>query len=424
MISDKQKREAGKALGINLSLEEVRLLAEEFGNPQNTFASVRVTGTNGKTSTARLIGALLLSAGQKSGLFVSPGMKNPIADITVGGEDIREDRLERYLLMVQEKAKSLRLRLTDFEIMVLACLLVFRDERVDFAVIESGLGGTWDATGVVTASVAVITGVALDHTEVLGETAEEIARNKSHVICPGSSVVLGEGVRAVEDIFLKRAKKFGVHPLSITEDSYRVYDSASFGSHFDIITPHAIYENLWLAGPPYQLNNATVAVTATEALLGRTLDPQRVRDALAHMTFPGRFEILATYPDGTASVIFDGAHNPEAAHHLARAVEHAIAQGALREKPLCALGVLTDKDLDGIISALAPVVHAFVPLAVEQHTGRARAATELHDAFVAHNVPISDEPATSLITPRPPYPLLITGSLTLYRHATDCLDQH
>jgi dihydrofolate synthase/folylpolyglutamate synthase len=261
-----------------------------------------------------------------------------------------------------------------------------RARDVDVACLEVGMGGRWDATSVVDPAVAVVTGVGLDHTEHLGATLDSLAHEKSYVIKPCSSVVLGPGTWPVADVFLERASRLGLHPrfvaqagtdspvgekLTVRYSVRRHPDRPGGRLVMDVRGVHADYRELALTAPSYQAPNVATAVAAAECVLGRALRRDGLRTALAGMRFPGRFELMCEAPP----VVIDGAHNPQAAVVLAAAV--AEAWPSAEERPWCVLGVLSDKDATGIVAALRPVVEHFV--VTQPHNSRARAAAGLAD---------------------------------------------
>jgi dihydrofolate synthase/folylpolyglutamate synthase len=279
---------------------------------------------------------------------------------------------------------------TEFELLTAAAMSLMREKHVEVACLEVGMGGRWDATSVVDPAVAVITGVGLDHTEHLGSTLDAIAHDKSHIIKSGSSVVLGPGTWPVVDVFLERCARLGLHPRFVAEVSHdsAVPESAtvrySVRRHpdrpggalvVDVRGIHEDYRGLELAAPSFQAPNVAVAIAASECVLGRALTADNLRSALGPMRFPGRFELMCTEPP----VVIDGAHNPQAAAVLAGAIFEAWPDSEAR--PWCVLGVLKDKDAEGIVDALAPVVDRFV--VTQSHSPRARDAGELA-AIVEH----------------------------------------
>jgi dihydrofolate synthase/folylpolyglutamate synthase len=398
-VDFKQTRRAlEKALqfGVNPSLDGIRALTFAMGRPQDAFASVQITGTNGKTSVTRLVAAIVAAEGLRTGAYTSPHLESYAERIEIGGAPVSEADFARAVSEAMEatrrfgtdthiaEASDTKGVFTEFELLTAAALWLMRERGVDVAILEVGMGGRWDATSVVDPAVAVVTGVGLDHTERLGTTLDAIAHDKSHIIKPGSSVVLGPGTWPVADVFLERAARLGLHPRFVTEvgnDSpvaeqltvrYAVRDSPDRPGGtltLDVSGAHGEYRELALTAPGYQASNVAVAVAAAECVLGRALRADTLRASLAAMRFPGRFELMCEDPP----LVLDGAHNPQAAAVLATAVAEAWPDP--HDRPWCVLGILSDKDAEGIVTALYPVVERFV--VTQSHSPRARGADEL-----------------------------------------------
>jgi len=378
--------EAALKFGINPSLDGIRTLTDALGRPQDAFACVQVTGTNGKSSTTRLVAALLAAEGLTTAAYTSPHLESYTERIELGGLPVGEDDFALAVTAAADAAQAAGGvgSFTEFELLTAPALWLMRERGVEVACLEVGMGGRWDSTSVVDPAVAVVTGVGLDHTERLGLTVEAIAADKSQIIKPGTSVVLGPGTAPVAAIFLERAAGLGLHPRFVAERGAaspvdealtvrfivrRRPDRLGGSLALNVDGIHAEYAGLELTAPAYQAPNVAVAFAAAECALGRALDADAARGALATMTFPGRFEVLAADPP----LVIDGAHNPQAARVLAAAIRDAWPDERVR--PLCVLGVLTDKDADGIVRALAPVVGGFV--VTEPDSPRARDAGDL-----------------------------------------------
>ncbi len=362
--------------GMNPSLDGINVLTDALGRPQDSFVSVQVTGTNGKTSTARITAAILRAEGFRVGLYTSPHLERYNERIEIGGEPVSDADFARALETALAAACGVRpgeplgapKGLTEFELLTAAALWLFHEFDVEIAVLEVGLGGRWDATSVVAPSVAVITGVGLDHTAVLGDTLEAIAAEKAAIIGPASAPVLGPGTDGLDAIFLAKADEVATHARAVREGlafspvaeeltvRFRVTENPAAPTGTTVVEVdgvHARYVELALHAPAYQAANIATAIAAAEAVLGRALDPRRVRDALCDLTIPGRFEFVREEPP----VIVDGSHNPQAAAVLASAIRDAFPSPAAR--PLFLLGILADKDARGIVEALAPVAGGF-----------------------------------------------------------------
>ena len=420
--------------GVNPSLEGVTELVEELGRPQDRFDSIQVTGTNGKTSTARITACLLHGEGLKVGLYTSPELERYPERIEVGGAVVSDEEFALAISAAVAAAERLRgeravdtaAGFTEFELLTAAALWLFAEKRVDVAVLEVGLGGRWDATSVVSPKVAVITGVGLDHTAILGDTLEEIAADKAAIIKPGSIAVLGPGTAGLEAIFLARARDVGdagaaravrehaaASPLpEAATVRYRVGERpGGLGGHtsVDVGGLLARYDGLELRAPSYQAANVATAVAAVEAALGRALEAPSARVALLGLTLPGRFELVRERPP----VIVDGSHNPQAARVLADALCEAFPLAA--ERPGVLLGVLADKDAAGIVAALGEA--ATIVATVTPDSPRALPARDLativEETTGARPQAYASVPeALGGLLGRSGSGLLITGSLT------------
>ena len=418
--------------GTNPTLEGEADLCEALGRPQDAFASVQVTGTNGKTSTSRITAALLRGEGFRVGLYTSPELERYPERMEIDGQVVTDGDFALAVSSAIRAGEELRGTdstgtadgFTEFELLTAAALWLFRERGVEFAVLEVGLGGRWDATSVVSPSVAVITGVGLDHTHILGDTLEAIAAEKAAIIGPASAPVLGPGTASVDAVFLAQAEAVGTHARVVREEDeatpvadeltvrYRVASRPAGPDGavtVDVSGAHGRYRGLALRGPAYQAPNVATAVAAAEAALGRGLTPARARGALESLAIPGRVELLGAAPP----LLVDAAHNPQAAAVLAGAVREAFP--APGERPLVLLGVLGDKDAAGIVAALAPVASGFA--VTQSRSARALPASEL--AAVVREVTGSEplgvyesvsEALTALATREAG--VLVTGSIT------------
>ncbi|MHB1341508.1 MAG: bifunctional folylpolyglutamate synthase/dihydrofolate synthase [Coriobacteriia bacterium] len=362
----------GRALrfGIHPSLDGIRVLTTAMDRPEATFASAQVTGTNGKTSVTRLLAAVLRAHGLRTGVYTSPHLVSYTERIEIDGVRISEQDFARAVstAVAAASASGDAEDLTEFEILTAAAFEAFRAARIDWACLEVGMGGRWDATSIVSPRVSVITGVALDHTDRLGATREAIAADKAYVIKPGTTAVLGPGCTGVEGVLLERAAAVGAPVLRVgltnPDVSWTLLapaDRPGGITHLDVEGALGSYPGLGVRAPSYQVPNVAVALAAAEAALGTPLDLPAVREVLLEMTFPGRFQVLREAP----ALVIDGAHNPEAAGVLASAVRDAFGE----VRPVFILGVMADKDAAGIVAALGAVGVGFVVTASQ--SGRA-----------------------------------------------------
>ncbi len=323
----------------------MRRLADVLGQPQQTAPAVHVTGTNGKTSTARALTALLSAKGLRVGTFTSPHLERINERLASDGEPISDADLAEVLtdLAGLEPLLGDGVRLTWFEILTGAALRWFADRPVEVAVYEVGLGGRWDATNVVDADVAVVTNVGLDHLEFLGPTRADVAGEKAGIIKPDSTLVLGERDPDLRAIFERERPA----ELWLAGRDYECTrnDLAVGGRILDLRTPGARYEDVFLdLHGSYQGDNFAAALAATEAFFGAPLDDRLVRDAAATVRSPGRLEIVGHDP----LLVLDGAKNLEGAESSAAAVLEEFGARSL----ILVVGMLQGKDPEAMLRAL------------------------------------------------------------------------
>ncbi|MDX6250838.1 MAG: dihydrofolate synthase / folylpolyglutamate synthase [Kribbellaceae bacterium] len=350
---------------ISPTLDRVRRLVELLGDPQKSYPVIHLTGTNGKTSTARMVDSLLREAGLRTGRFTSPHLETVRERITLNGEPISEERfteayaeIEPYLDVVDAENEH---PLSFFEVMTGMAFAVFADAPVDVAVIEVGLGGTWDSTNVADGTVSVITPVAVDHAHILGADPVTIAQDKAGIIKPGGIAVMSQQSVEVFEVLQRRAAEvgaqvaregieFGITSRSVAVGGQLISLQGLGGQYDEIFLP--------LHGE-YQAHNAATALAAVEALLGATAqtEGQRVTRELveagfAEVTSPGRMEVVRTSP----TIIVDAAHNPHGAEATAATVTEAFAFNPL----IGVLGCMKDKDVYGVLEAYEPIMETVV----------------------------------------------------------------
>jgi dihydrofolate synthase/folylpolyglutamate synthase len=343
---------AGRAVAPDLS--RMRALVDLMGNPEATAPVVHVTGTNGKTSTARILTSLLMAKGLRVGTFTSPHLSVINERIAAGGEPISDHDLCEVLgsladfepVLADSLGAGAGARLTWFELVTAAALLWFADRPVDVSVLEVGMGGRWDATNVASASVAVVTNVGLDHVEFLGPTRADIAAEKAGIVERQSVLVLGETAPDLLPIF--SAEEPAELWLAGREfDCYR-NDLAVGGRSLDLRTPGSSYEGVWLdLHGAHQGRNFACALAAGEAFFGAAFDDKLVREAAATVSSPGRMEIVSRSP----LIVLDGAKNLEGAAAASLAVAEEF--GPTRSVILV-VGMLggASKDPTSMLSAL------------------------------------------------------------------------
>ncbi|MFS0729844.1 folylpolyglutamate synthase/dihydrofolate synthase family protein [Curtobacterium sp. 1P10AnD] len=346
-------------------LSATRRAVELLGDPHLSYPVIHITGTNGKTSTARMTESIVRAHGLRTGLMTSPHLVSIRERIVIDGEPIAADRfvenwddIAPILEMTDEEltAKG-ELPLTFFEALTVLALACFAEAPVDVAVIEVGMGGEWDSTNVVQSQVAVFTPIAMDHAKQLGNTVAEIARTKSGIIKPSSAVVSSaQTPDALAE--LERAAELTESSLSVEGTGFRVTsDTPAVGGQLVSVQGLAgTYDDLFvpLFGA-HQAHNAAVAIAAVESFLGRgsqALDEDVLSEGLAAATSPGRLQPIAQDP----VVVVDAAHNP----HGARALADALPVAFPSEHVVGVVGILGDKDARGFVRALKDTVQTFV----------------------------------------------------------------
>ena len=374
--------------GMDPSLEPIRAMCAAMGDPQKRYRCVQVAGTNGKSSTTRMIAALLHAQGLRVGLYVSPHLIKYPERIEIDGRVVSDEDFTRGIEVALDAAARAGVQATEFELLTAAALWLFAREDVDWAVLECGLGGRWDATSVVDPQVAVITGVALEHTAILGDTIEKIAGEKAAIIKPGSHAIFAHDL-AAQGVFERQAQDVGA-PYSYAKlDATRAFDD----------------ELAYM--PAYQRSNLATALAAVTVALGHAPSPESVSIALGGLVIPGRFEILRHDP----LVIVDAAHNPQSAHVLAGELRRLFDGDAAI--PTLLLGVLDDKDARGIIRELCPLFDRIVVTA--SSSPRAVPATELA-SLVAEETGVRPEVTHDVRAARELLsgePIVATGSITV-----------
>jgi dihydrofolate synthase / folylpolyglutamate synthase len=330
-------------------LDRIRGLAELLDHPERTYPSIHVTGTNGKTTTARLIGRILCAHGLAAGIYTSPHLSSVTERLALCDDDIPEGEfaetyahLRPYLEEVDRRGE----RVTYFETLTAMAYLWFADKPVEAAVFEVGMGGEWDATNLIPSRVAVFCSIDLDHPE-LGSTVEEVAREKAGIIKEGATVVVQDPGPDALGVIQARAEEAGA-TLVLRDRDYRLTERipAVGGQQVAVAGLHAAYEDVAIPlHGLHQAENAATAVVAAEAFLGRALSEEPLREALGGATAPGRLEVTSRHP----LVVLDGAHNPDAARALASSLPEAFTWDRLH----LVVGVLATKDARGILDALA-----------------------------------------------------------------------
>ena len=346
-------------------LSATRKALELMGDPHHSYPIVHITGTNGKTSTSRIIESILRAHGLRTGLFTSPDLGYLGERIVIAGEPIGQEALlaawaevKPYLALADaELAKTDEPPLTFFEALTVLAYAVFADAPIDVGVIEVGMGGEWDSTNVADGQVAVFAPIDLDHTQRLGSTVAAIARTKAGIIKPGRSVVsAAQRPEALAEI--ERAAELSEADLNLEGRDFRVLSRtpAVGGQLVDVQGRAGRYQGLHLPLlGAHQAQNLAVAIAAVETFLGDGSQPitgDVLAEGVAAATSPGRLQVAAAAP----VLVVDAAHNP----HGVAAMVAAVQESFHLQHVVALLAVLSDKDADGMIRAAAGLVDEFV----------------------------------------------------------------
>lgn len=367
-------------------LRRIEVLVELLGDPHLAAPVIHIAGTNGKTSTARMIDELLRSFGLSVGLFTSPALLHMRERIQVNGEPVPG---ERFAEVYQDIAPYLDLadaasagaggpRVTTFEALTAMAFACFADTPVDVMVIECGMGGSWDATNVVRPEVSVITPIGIDHTGYLGSTLAQIASEKAGILKAGAGAVLAGQEPEAAEVLLARCAELAIAPVREGVE-FGVMDRALAvgGQSITLAGLGGQYDEIFLPLHGFhQASNAALALAAVESFLGSgagLLDPRAVRAGFAAASSPGRLEVVR----GSPTVVVDAAHNP----HGAAAAAEAMTESFGFQRVIGVLAVLADKDCRGLLEALEPVLDDVV--VTSNSSPRALPAGELSDLCAA-----------------------------------------
>jgi dihydrofolate synthase/folylpolyglutamate synthase len=355
-------------------LDTLALLAD----PQLDYPTVHITGTNGKGTTTTLTSALLSATGLRVGTFTSPDLHAINERIAVNADPVDDESLIALLSRLADVESVSGVALTRFELLTVAALLHFSDEGVDVAVIEVGMGGTWDSTNVINSKVAVLTNVDLDHTAVLGPTISAIANDKVGIFRRGAVAIVATTNTIVVEIARRQSNELGAE-LWLLDDSFVLErnELALGGRAITVRTPFDHYEDVLVSlHGIHQGVNAATAIVAAEAFLGRALGNDVVQSTLRVARMPGRMELIARKP----MIVVDGAHNPAGVRALCATLDGAFFVSGERR---CVLGMLAGRDVDDMVAPLVELgfteFHCCAP-----SSPRAVPASDVADAVRRH----------------------------------------
>jgi dihydrofolate synthase/folylpolyglutamate synthase len=379
--------------GLSPSLHRIEALVDALNHPERAIPAIHVTGTNGKTSTARIASSLLAATGLSVGTYTSPHLQTIRERIAINGRSIEKDAFGDvfdYLLPYVEVVEGkLGEQLSFFEILTGMFFLWSVEQPVDAIVVEVGLGGRWDATNVVPASVGVVTNVGLDHTGLLGMERETIAKEKAGIAKPNSTLVTAERSPNVREVIAGEAEAAGAE-LSVIDRDFSLLDNtiAVGGRSLSLRTSRAQYEDAFL--PLHGAHQGMNAVVATEAVTrflgGETLLDDVIAEGFAKAEVPGRLESIRR--DAGATVVLDVAHNPEGMSALVQ----SLVSGFAFDRVVVVLGILSDKDHRGMLAELTRLPCSII--ATEAKNVRSASSSEL--VAEAHELGLECESAGSV----------------------------
>lgn len=367
--------------GIRLGLERMQELVIRLGHPERKYPTIHITGTNGKGSTTACLAAILQEAGFRTGMYTSPHLERYTERMRIDGLEVEEavfaDAIEQTAAAAQEMERDGLEHPTQFEVLTAAAFVMFAAMKVDYAVIEVGLGGSLDSTNVIESRVAVITNVTLEHEDRCGSTIREIAEHKAGIIKKNSRVLTAAQGEALE-VIRRRAADCGAVVQVLGEEWQAQMQSVSLtGIAWMLQQPNGSSWPLQarLVGE-HQVYNASLAVMAALTVRETAVNQEAVARGLAKACWPGRFEVLRTQPP----LVVDGAHNPAGAAVLRRTLDQVFPG----REVLFLLGILKDKDIEGITGLLVREQDRVI--AVRPLSERAAEAGDLASHFPPHQV--------------------------------------
>jgi dihydrofolate synthase/folylpolyglutamate synthase len=341
------------------TLDRIAALADALGSPQLSYPTIHIAGTNGKTTTTRLIDSLCFQLGMRTGRFTSPHLESFLERISINGEPISPEGMiatyndiALYLDLIDSRMPN---KLSFFESMCALAFVAFAEFPVDVGIFECGMGGEWDSTNVIKADVSVITPIGFDHMEYLGDTLDKIALTKSGIIKESAFAVLARQEPDVAQVLMHKCAQVDATPIREgIEYSVKNRALAVGGQLVSIAGVYGEYNDLFLPlHGAHQASNAATAIAAVEVFAGESkLDEEVVREALVNATSPGRCEIIMRNP----TVIIDAAHNPHGAQSLKRTISEEFDFDSI----IGVIAPMGDKDVDGILEELESVVNRVI----------------------------------------------------------------
>ena len=395
-----------RRFGPNRTLEPTRRYLELLGNPQESFKSIHITGTNGKGSTSAFTASILEAAGFKVGLYTSPHLERFNERIKVNRVEISDEDTARLLTEARKIFEEMvsypkPMPLRFFDILTGVCFKYFEEQKVDFGVIEVGLGGRLDATNLINPLVSVITNIGYEHVNILGPTLEDIAHEKAGIIKKNTPVVTGESNPNITDVFKKTTYELGSELFVVAQSAqYQRISTGQDGQIFNLKTPQREYRGLRIPlFGMHQILNATTSVLAIEALSksGIDISQSSIKTGLQNVYWPARLEIIHNKP----TIILDCAKDAEATE----AVKETIKSDLNNHRTIAVISMSSDKNIEGMISNISEVADRFI---LTKHSVTYRAAEP-------------DRLIKEVVKYRKPYEVYLNRD-EAFKHAVDIAD--
>jgi len=344
---------------IDPTLDRIAALADILGSPQLSYPTIHIAGTNGKTTTTRLIDSLLFELGLRTGRFTSPHLQSILERVAINGSPISEgtfiksyEDIYPYLGMIDEKMSH---PISFFEAITALSFVAFAEHPVDVGIFECGMGGEWDSTNVIESKVSVVTPIGFDHMEYLGDTLEKIAKTKSGIIKENTFAILAKQEREAAQVLIDKCLDTNSTPIREGIEFEVVKRSLAVGGQLlSVRGVYGIYDDLFLPlHGRHQASNAATALATVEVFMGeQALDHELVRSAFAGATSPGRFEVIHRNP----TVIIDAAHNP----HGAKSLKETVNSEFNFDLVIGLVAAMGDKDLSGLLEELEPIMSKII----------------------------------------------------------------
>jgi len=335
---------------VDMRLDRIKGFLEHLGNPQKTFSSVIVAGTNGKGSTACFLSSILTAGGKKTALYLSPHVRSLNERIQVDGKEITDQELSVLVEKLKKAKEEQKSDVSYFEFLTALAFTYFKEKGCEFAVLETGMGGRLDATNVVPAELEIITNISLEHTKYLGNTLEKIAAEKAGVIKEGSKVLTGALFEGAREVIERTAAGKNAELIALGRDfSFEEKSAGLEGQEFNFIRGGKTMELETKMAGKKQFCNAALAVAAALEL---GIKERFIHNGLLSARLPARFEVFSANPP----VILDVAHNPAGMSSLRENLENFFPGKSVR----FVLGVSDDKDIKGVLSGILPVAGEFI----------------------------------------------------------------